>query len=138
MGFTEGRGIATPTRVVIPASSGYDFGGFQAPVDAAPTLNIMTAGRAVPMQFSLGGDFGLDVLAAGSPTSVTVTCETGATLAEVETTSTAGSSSLSYSPGNATYTYVWKTEKVWAGTCRMFYLKLNDETTNTALFKYRS
>jgi Mg-chelatase subunit ChlD len=139
VGFTEGGGIGTPTRVAIPAtSSSYAFGGFTAPVDAAPALNLMNAGRAVPMQFSLGGDFGLDVLAAGSPTSVPVTCDTGAALAEVETTTTAGASSLSFSAGNEQYTYVWKTEKAWAGSCRMFQLKLNDGTTHTALFKYRS
>ncbi|MET4144240.1 hypothetical protein ABIB45_001107 [Arthrobacter sp. UYCo732] len=139
VGFTEGGGMGTPSTVVLPAaSSRYDFGGFLAPVDAAPALNVMTAGRAVPMQFSLGGDFGLDVLAAGSPASVPVTCETGAALAEVETTSTAGSSSLSYSAGNGKYTYVWKTDKAWANSCRMFQLKLNDGSVHTSLFKFRS
>ncbi|MGM9470818.1 PxKF domain-containing protein [Pseudarthrobacter sp. YS3] len=139
VGFTEGGGMGVPTTVTIPAAStGYNFGGFMAPVDAAPAVNVMTAGRAVPMQFSLGGDAGMDILAAGSPTSIPVTCETGAALAEVETTSTAGSSSLSYDAVSGTYTYVWKTEKAWAGSCRMFKLTLNDGTSHTALFKYRS
>jgi hypothetical protein len=107
-------------------------------VDPAPALNLMTAGRAVPMKFSLGGDFGLNILQAGSPTSVPVTCDTGAVLAEVETTTTAGSSGLSYDAATGTYTYVWKTDKAWAGSCRMFQLTLNDGTSHTAVFKYRS
>ena len=139
VGFTEAGGMGLPTTVPLPpASSGYNFGGFMAPVDAAPALNVMTAGRAVPMQFSLGGDFGLNILAARSPTSVPITCDTGAVLAEVETTTTAGSSSLTYDAAKGRYTYVWKTEKAWANSCRMFQLKLNDGTSHTALFKYRS
>lgn len=139
VGFTEGGGMGLPTTVTLPATStGYDFGGFLAPVDAAPALNVMAAGRAVPMQFSLGGDFGLDVLAAGSPTSVPVTCDTGAVVSEVETTTTAGSSSLSYDAAKGTYTYVWKTDKAWADSCRMFQLTLDDGTVHTALFKYRN
>ena len=62
----------------------------------------------------------------------------GAALSEVETTSTAGASSLSYSAGDDIYTYVWKTDKAWAGTCRTFQLKLDDGSTHTASFKFRS
>jgi hypothetical protein len=139
VGFTEGGGMGTPSTVVLPAaSSRYEFGGFQTPVDAAPAVNVKNAGRAVPMKFSLGGDFGLNIMDAGSPTSVPITCDTGAPLAEIETTTTAGASSLSYSAADGQYTYLWKTEKAWAGTCRMFQLKIDDGTTHTALFKYRS
>lgn len=139
VGFTADHAMGTPGAVTLPAAgSTYDFGGFLAPVDAAPALNVMTAGRAGPMRFSLGGDLGMDILAAGSPTSVPVTCNTGAVLAEVETTSIAGSSSLSYDTAKGTYNYVWKTDKAWAGSCRMFQLTLNDGTVHTALFKYRS
>ena len=45
------------------------FSGFEEPVDESPTLNRMHAGRAVPLKFSLGGDRGLDIFAAGSPAS---------------------------------------------------------------------
>ncbi|WLQ06104.1 PxKF domain-containing protein [Arthrobacter oryzae] len=139
VGFTADHAMGTASTVTLPAvGSAYNFGGFMAPVDAAPALNVMTAGRAVPMQFSLGGDLGMDILAAGSPTSAPVTCDTGAALAEVETTSTAGSSSLSYDAAQGVYTYVWKTEKAWANSCRMFKLTLKDGSSHTALFKYRS
>jgi hypothetical protein len=48
---------------------GYLFSSFFPPVDNPPTVNMAKAGRAVPVRFSLGGDQGLDILAAGSPTS---------------------------------------------------------------------
>ncbi|WP_454699944.1 PxKF domain-containing protein [Arthrobacter humicola] len=86
----------------------------------------------------MGGDFGLNILQAGSPTSVPVTCDTGAPVAEVETTTTAGSSSLSYDAASGTYSYIWKTDKAWADSCRMFQLVLTDGTKHTAAFKYRS
>ena len=43
-------------------------GPFQ-PVDPQPTVNVMKAGRTVPVKFSLGGNFGLDVFAVGYPKS---------------------------------------------------------------------
>ena len=138
VGFTKDGGMGDPGTVTLPAKSGYPFTGFMAPVDPAPAVNAMQAGRAVPMKFSIGGDHGLGILPAGSPTSAKVTCDTGAALSEVETTTTAGASSLSYSAGDDTYTYVWRTDKAWAGTCRMFQLKLDDGSTHTASFKFRS
>ncbi|WP_426990360.1 PxKF domain-containing protein [Pseudarthrobacter sp. Y6] len=139
VGFTADHAMGDTGTVTLPAAGpAYTFGGFQAPLDPAPALNVMTAGRSVPMKFSLGGDFGLNILTAGSPTSVPVTCDTGAALAEVETTSTAGASSLSYDAATGTYTYGWKTDKAWANSCRMFQMKLTDGTVHAALFKYRN
>lgn len=116
----------------------YEFSGFFAPVDAAPVVNAMKAGRAVPMKFALGGDFGLGVMSAGSPTSVQVSCSTGAPTDDVEITTAAGGSSLSYDAVTGTYTYVWKTATSWALTCRTFRMKLDDGTVHEALFTFRS
>lgn len=115
----------------------YEFSGFLAPVDAAPVVNAMKAGRAVPMKFRLGGDFGLGILSAGSPASVHSDCVTGASVAEVESTTTAGGSSLSYDSTAGTYTYVWKTASSWAGSCRTFRMNLDDGTVHEALFTFR-
>src|SRR5262249_47199692 len=43
------------------------FTGFFQPVDNLPTINIVNAGRAVPVKFSLGGNFGLAIFAPGFP-----------------------------------------------------------------------
>jgi hypothetical protein len=139
VGFNKDQGMGDPAMVTLPAKSGgYNFSGFQTPVDPAPTVNVMSAGRSVPMKFGLGGDFGMNVIQAGSPTSTPVTCDTGAPLADVETTSTAGSSSLSYDQATGIYTYVWKTDKTWANSCRSFQLVLSDGTKHTAVFKFRT
>ncbi|MHA7290694.1 PxKF domain-containing protein [Arthrobacter sp. MDT3-24] len=115
----------------------WPFRGFLQPVDNGGTLNAMKAGAAVPIKFGVGGNRGLDILAAGAPSSSAIACPGGAALDDIEQTMAAGSSSLSYAAGSDTYTYVWKTQKAWAGTCRQFTLGLNDGTTHTALFDFR-
>ncbi|WP_157768961.1 PxKF domain-containing protein [Pseudarthrobacter sulfonivorans] len=115
----------------------WPFRGFLQPVDNGGTLNAMKAGAAAPIKFGVGGNRGLDILAAGAPSSSAIACPGGAALDDIEQTMAAGSSSLSYAAGSDTYTYVWKTQKAWAGTCRQFTLGLNDGTTHTALFDFR-
>ncbi|KRE71171.1 hypothetical protein ASG77_13695 [Arthrobacter sp. Soil762] len=116
---------------------GWRFSGFLQPVDNGGTLNAMKAGAAVPIKFGVGGNRGLDILAAGAPSSSAIACPGGTALDDIEQTLAAGSSSLSYAAAADTYTYVWKTQKAWAGTCRQFTLALNDGTTHTALFDFR-
>ena len=115
----------------------YNFTGFFSPVDNLPVFNEMKAGRSVPLKFSLSGNKGLNIFAANSPNSVQVACTSGAPIAEVEETSTAGSSSLTYDATSDRYHYVWKTESAWANTCRQLNVVLNDGTTHSALFKFK-
>ena len=56
------------------------------------------------------------------------------TLAGRETV-TAGGSSLHYDDGQ--YVYVWKTEKSWKNTCRELTLKLMDNRTYRASFRFK-
>jgi hypothetical protein len=114
----------------------YTFSGFFQPVDNPPTLNIVNAGRGIPFKFSLNGDQGMDILAAGYPASQTVACSTSLPTDVVEQTVTAGTSELTYDTAMGMYTYVWKTNKAWAGTCRQFILKLDDGSEHTAVFKF--
>jgi hypothetical protein len=114
----------------------YPFSGFFQPVDNPPTVNTVKAGSAIPIKFSLGGDRGLAIFAPGSPTSRPVSCSTSAPVDSIEQTTTAGTSSLSYDPITQQYTYVWKTDKAWAKTCRVFTFTLTDGTTHTANFSF--
>jgi hypothetical protein len=116
---------------------GYNFSGFFQPVDNAPTLNVAKAGSAIPVKFSLGGDQGLDVFRAGYPQVTTVSCNTSAPTDVIETTVTAGGSSLQYDPTAGQYTYVWKTNSNSAGTCVQFDLGLNDGSTHTFLLQLK-
>jgi hypothetical protein len=115
----------------------YNFSGFFQPVDNAPTLNVAKAGSAIPVKFSLGGDQGLDIFQPGYPKVATVSCSTGAPTDAIETTVTAGSSSLQYDSTAGQYTYVWKTNSNWAGTCVQFDLGLNDGSTHTFLVQFK-
>jgi hypothetical protein len=115
----------------------YPFTGFLQPVDNLPTINAVKAGAAVPVKFSLGGDFGLNIFASGYPKAQLMQCITGEPIAAIEETVTAGSSSLFYDAETALYTYVWKTDKGWANSCRELQLKLDDGEVYTAWFTLR-
>src|SRR5207245_189171 len=99
----------TPT----PTNTPYPFAGFFPPVNNQPILNVLKAGSAIPVKFSLSGYQGLNIFASGYPTSATVVCGSAAEDA-VEQTVNAGASSLSYDASTDQYTYVWKTDKAWA------------------------
>lgn len=118
--------------------AGHGWNGFFDPV-SNDKLNVVNAGRAIPMKFSLGGDFGLDIFAAGYPSSHRIACpnEDPVTIVNEETV-TAGGSTLQYNPSTDTYTYVWKTDKSWANTCREFDLQLKGESTmHVAQFQFK-
>jgi hypothetical protein len=113
----------------------YPFAGFFAPVTSG-AVNVVKAGRGVPVKFSLGGDQGLHVLAAGHPTSRGVACEIGAPTDPIEETVAAGASSLRYDAAAGQYVYVWQTDGAWAGTCRTLTVRLRDNTEHTATFAF--
>jgi uncharacterized repeat protein (TIGR01451 family) len=121
------------TTVVSP----YQFSGFFRPVYNSPAVNAIKAGASMPVKFSLGGDQGLSIFTAGYPVSNQVACGSGAPLGASEQTVTTGALGLSYDPATDTYTYIWKTKKSWAGTCRQFILRLVDGSDHIASFKFR-
>jgi TolB protein len=114
----------------------YAFSGFFSPVDNLPTLNTAKAGSSIPVRFSLSGDDGLDIFAAGYPQSTRIACDASSPTDAVEAT-TAGSSGLTYDPTTDRYTYVWKTSKSWAGTCRRLVVGLDDGTFHRANFMFK-
>ena len=115
----------------------FNWSGFFQPVDNLPTLNSVNAGRAIPVKFSLGGNKGLSIFAADYPKSQVIPCASTSPVDGIEDTVTAGSSSLSSSAGNDQYNYVWKTDKLWAGTCRQLVVKLVDGTSHVANFQFK-
>lgn len=114
----------------------YAWNGFFAPVDNAPILNIVKAGSAIPVKFSLGGNQGLDIFAVGYPRSQSVTCSSEAS-DPIEQTVTANASGLIYDATTDMYTYVWKTDRSWAGTCRQLVVTLKDGSLHRANFQFR-
>jgi hypothetical protein len=129
--YAGNSGSASVTYSVI-----YAWNGFFQPVDNLPALNKVKAGSAIPVKFSLNGNQGLSIFAAGYPSSFNVACGDTANADLIETTVTAGSSSLSYDALANQYVYVWKTDKNWGGTCRTLTVKLNDGTIHQANFNF--
>ncbi len=113
----------------------YTFTGFFQPIDMGVT-NAAKAGRAIPVKFSLGGNFGLDIFAPGYPRTVLTQCITGQAIDQIEETVTAGGSSLSYDAVADQYIYVWKTDKSWGGSCRELQVKTADGATHSAQFTF--
>jgi hypothetical protein len=104
----------------------YTFTGFLGSIPAFPDAISAAAGATIPFNFSLGGDFGFDIFAAGSPASVAIACGSSNAATATEPTKTPKSESLSYDAAKDVYTYPWKTEKGWGGTCRQFVMTLKD------------
>ena len=115
----------------------YDWYGFFPPVDNFSTYNVVKAGRAIPVKFSLNGDQGLDIFEDGYPLSHQVDCDSTTDVDGIEETMTAGGSSLNYDADADQYIYVWKTNKDWAGDCRQLVVKLIDGTFHKANFKFK-
>ena len=115
----------------------YNFTGFFSPIDNLPAFNEMKAGQAAPVKFSLGGNQGLNIFAAGSPSSVQINCSSSDPIFPVEETETAGQSSLSYDATSNQYKYTWKTDSSWKNTCRQLTVTLRDGTVHVAKFKFK-
>ncbi|MGH9845544.1 MAG: PxKF domain-containing protein, partial [Blastocatellia bacterium] len=128
----DGRGNTSTCSFTVTVR--YNFTGFFPPVDNPPVVNSVNAGQPIPVKFSLSGNKGLAIFAAGYPVSQPIGCSSGSPTSE---TVTAGSSSLSYDATTDRYNYVWKTDKAWKGTCRQLVVKLNDGTTHVANFQFK-
>lgn len=113
----------------------FDFRGFFEPVTNPPLINVVKAGSAVPVKFSLNGDKGLDIFSTGYPSSQTIACDSSTPTESVSETVTAGESRLTYDESADQYVYIWKTEKSWANRCSQLTIKLVDGTEHVANFK---
>src|SRR5262249_6244663 len=110
---------------------------FFSPISNPPVLNMVKAGQAIPVKFSLNGNQGLNIFATGYPVSQPISCSINAPLNDVQQTVTAGGSSLTYDPSTEQYTYVWKTDKSWFSTCRQLVVQLTDRTNHVANFQFK-
>jgi hypothetical protein len=127
-------GTTTSLSPFVLAERQMAFTGFFQPVDNG-ALNKMKAGAAVPVKFSLGGDFGLNIFAEGWPQVSLVACD-NPIVDTIEQTIPAGSSHLTYDVSANQYIYIFKSAKTWAGGCRMLQLTFTDGTTRSAVFNF--
>lgn len=115
----------------------YSFAGFFPPISNLPVFNVVNAGRAIPVKFSLSGYKGLNIFAPNSPSSGVIGCNSSDPAVILEDTLTAGGSSLNYDASADQYIYVWKTDASWAGTCRQLLVQLNDGSIHRADFRFK-
>jgi CSLREA domain-containing protein len=115
----------------------FPFSGFLAPIVNPPAFNSVNAGQTVPLKFGLGGYQGMAIFAAGYPTSTPTPCP--ASLASSSVSAAAGTSAslLTYDAETESYSYLWRTDRRWAGTCRKFTMRLIDGAEYSAFFRFR-
>ena len=126
----------------------YKWSGFFQPIDVLNNdANVATisertawnsakAGSAIPVKFSLNGNQGLNILAAGSPTTSPAKCP-GSTASFDPIEILAGTTSgLKYDSVADQYNYTWKTSTALVGTCQRLEVKLVDGTSRYAFFKF--
>jgi hypothetical protein len=131
----DNHGASSSCQAVVTVL--YNFSGFFQPVDNLPVVNVVNAGSAIPVKFSLNGNKGLNIFETGYPVSQQIACGSGSPVSTVEETLTAGNTSLNYESATDQYTYVWKTEKGWKGTCRQLIVRLVDGSSRSAHFQFK-
>jgi len=128
---TDAGGLTTVSESTVTVI--YNFAGFFKPIKNPGIFTKVDAGETVPVRFSLSGNQGLDVFAAGYPQVQFISCRTSAPQGgPVSTTA----KSFTYNSRTDQYTYLWKTDKRWDHKCGILTIQLNDGTTHTALFKF--
>jgi predicted extracellular nuclease len=128
-------GIATdPASISVVAA--YAFSGFFPPISNT-NLTMVRAGAGVPVSFSLGGDAGLDIFAAGYPASRQIDCVSRTSIGGLVPVLLSGGSVLTYNATTGTYSFVWKTSKSWKNTCRELVVVFADASTYSADFKFQ-
>jgi hypothetical protein len=120
----------------------FNFDGFRSPVDnpgagATPVFNSAKAGQSIPVKFGLGGNQGLNIIAAGYPKVTSINCVTSATVAPIEEyAASTANGGLTYDVTANQYNYVWKTQSTYLNKCFKLDLQLTDGTAHVAYFKF--
>ena len=65
--FIPANGNYSPASKTVQLSVNYRFAGFFKPVKNLPVMNVVRAGRAIPIRFSLGRHEGLQVMRTATP-----------------------------------------------------------------------
>jgi hypothetical protein len=123
--------------VVVHYTVGFDFHGFFGLANP-PGANDLKAGEVVNVKFSLGGFHGLRVFAQGNPQSAEYDCDVDEEPELDQGRPTVRASRLSYNPRRDRYTYQWRTDRDWAGSCRQLIVKLSDGSLHRANFEFEA
>ena len=135
---TAADAAANATTVAHTYSVRYNFTGFASPIGSG--INQVNAGRTVPVRFSLldaNGAFISNLAAFASLSSSMAPCESGEVVELATEAESSGETTIRYDADANQFIYNWKTEKAWAGTCRILRLGLADGTEHIARFRFK-
>ncbi|MDO8265693.1 MAG: PxKF domain-containing protein, partial [Candidatus Saccharibacteria bacterium] len=121
-----------------PAVTGpsYNFVSFKKPKKLAPQLNKVEEGEAIPVQFSLGGNQGLNVLPSYIAKSQRISCSTKQPIGDTTNIKTTKNGGLSYKSSSSSYVFKWKTLDKWENTCRQLILEFSNGEVIYSYFKF--
>jgi hypothetical protein len=117
----------------------YAFAGFFAPVDnldanGDPVLNVVKAGRVIPLKWRLTDATGAPVtnLTSAQITVVGIPCTADAALDQLDELAVAGSGLQNL--GNGNYQLNWKSPTGYATSCKRLRLDLSEGSTTAAAY----
>ncbi|WP_396215740.1 ExeM/NucH family extracellular endonuclease [Gemmatimonas sp.] len=127
--------VVVGLNLVAPSVGPYTWGGFLTPTRTLPTLTTAAAGFTANVRFSLSGNMGLGILKPGNPLMRPVNCTTLAPLGSLA--STTAVAPLAYVASTASYSYFWRTDRTWAGSCRELVLRFIDGSQQRAVYRFQ-
>jgi hypothetical protein len=138
LGFSANQGLSSSVTdgvqaFDLPVNCTAQFGGFEPPIAAPPAINDANAGSTVPTKFTLSEQGGAPDVAAVFA-SRQVDCTTLAPTGPFVPAQTPGSRVLASSGDQ--FSFNWKTEQAWAGTCRQLIIRLQDVADPVATFRF--
>jgi hypothetical protein len=113
-----------------PFCTTYAFSGFSGTTLNPPSANTAKAGSNVNVSFGLGANHGSSPFTVSS---APMSCTTGLMTGNPDPREAPTGASVD---GSGQYTFSWKTDKSWAGSCRQLLVALNDGTIRTAHFQF--
>ncbi len=124
---------------VVAQKTPFTFLGFYKPVDNLPIINVLKAGQAIPIKWSLkdsSGNFVSDLAVVESYEYTPTDCTTGKK-DKIEKHKKAKADSLKYDSRANQFVLTSKTDKSWKSSCKMFSLLLSDGTVHQATFEFK-
>lgn len=118
----------------------YGFAGFFSPLGNPPVINLVNAGRTVPVKWRLGDAQGVlvtELSSFGSLVSSAMACDDSpVSVADEEEVIATASTALRYDPTAGQFIYNWQTMREWTG-CRLLRLTLADGTHRDVKISFR-
>ena len=140
LGFSASQGSSASAvdgteafDVPVNCVAGVEFGELDPPIEPPPAVNDAEAGSNVPVKFTLSVEGGAPDAAAMFG-SQDVNCTTRAPSGEITPVQTPGSTVLE--TDGSKFSFNWKTQGDWDGTCRQLMVRLEDEAESVAIFRF--